>query len=111
MKKHLIQYLTLILFTVLLTACGGGGEGTDQNGTEQNGTEQNGTITPVPTPVTEAAIAPCVETNNDQGYAQAKVIPAGKTIHKRTDPTTLRVWHLQSSERKACIVSGDAEVL
>ena len=108
MKKHLIQYLTLILFTVLLTACGGGGGGTDQNGTEQNGT-----ITPVPTPtpVTEAAIAPCVETNSDQGYAQAKVIPAGKTIHKRTDPTTLRVWHLQSSERKACIVSGDAEVL
>ena len=85
MKKHLTQHLTLILLTALLTACGGGGGGG-----------------------TTPAIALCQ--GSDQGFAKAKTIEATQTITKTTPTTELRIWHTIDGKRKACIVSGEAEV-
>jgi len=148
MKREITTLIATALFTLVLTACGGGGgstaatgsgtnqgttgnttgtntggqgttggtttgsgtnTGTGGNSTGSSGGTNTGTTNP-PAPQAKA-IEPCKESNNDKGLSQAKVIDSGKTIHKLTDPTTIRVWHFKSGERKACIVNGDAEVL
>jgi len=88
MKKTYIILASTLTLSLLLTACGGGGSSSSSKG-----------------------ISSCVDSSGDQGLAKAKVIASGKTIHKTKDNTNIRLWHLKSGERKACIVSGSAEVI
>jgi len=89
MKKTYIILASTLTLSLLLTACGGGGSSSSSS----------------------KGISSCVDSSGDQGLAKAKVIASGKSIHKTKDNTNIRLWHLKSGERKACIVSGSAEVI
>jgi len=55
----------------------------------------------------EVNLGKCSDTNGDQGYAKAAEIASGKIISKKTDPSSIRLWHTSDGKRKVCVVSGD----
>jgi len=109
MKKHLLKLTCLTTLTLFITACGGG----SSTPTETDATLPESNVS-TPTPIVEnpaegKGITVC--SGSDQGFATATVLSAGSKIQQIKDNPNIRLWHLQDGTRKACVVSGSAEVL
>jgi predicted small lipoprotein YifL len=109
MKTTITTLTTAILTIFALTACGGGGGDTTPAATTTTDTTE--ATTPETTVPTLKTVSSCEDTNGDLGEEKADVVATDATIHKLTDPTTIRIWHLESGDRKCCVVSGDAEII
>jgi len=93
-----IRYWTLtIAIAGALTLNGCGGTPSDGN----HGTPDN-------PPAQGKGIAVC--TGDDQGFAHATPLEAGKVIQRTAGNARIRIWHLSNGTRKACVQSGSAEV-
>ncbi len=86
-----MKNIKLIAFTTIaglfLSACGGGGS-------------SSGGSTPPPSAT--VMVPPC-------GTGLANV--TGKTIKKVENGAEVKIWHFSGGEKKACMISGEAEII
>ena len=66
------------------------------------------TDTVIVTILSQNAIADCIETNSDLGYAKADIY-TNTPVKGMTSDTKIRVWHLSNGDKKICVTQGSAQ--
>ncbi len=102
MKYTNIKQIAFLAVTGLfLSACGGGGGGSNIGSIPPTGTN--------PPIVAEIKVPQC-GTATDKGKALAKDV-TGKTIKKVGTGAEVRIWHSPDATKLACMISGEALII